>query len=281
MRNTRQSAVKPTARVYADSRVNAVYWPFHEGVGTTINDRFGRAPSFELQGTATGAWANRLLGLTADAGGNASTKFTPAQLAPLNLASVAAGEKLVFAMRLQKSANPSGSAEKLFTLGSTDAAGSAGHATGCIQLNIQTNGNVQLLFRPRSSADAVNGINSFANVGNVGVVNPHYVSFVLDMTDPAAPVIYGHSDGVQRVLVTPDMSASVGYPVPNANNGIFIGTNGLANGNASTAARMGQNGTGLRFGEFLVWRTSQQMDRILRVLDHHRLQRTLPAWMES
>lgn len=281
MRNTRQSAVKPQSRVFADPAVNAIYWAMHEGAGIAITDRFGRVPAFDLVGTTTGLWANRLSGMTADAGGNAGPKLALANLAPLDLSTVAPGEKLVFAMRLQKSANPSGSAEKLFTLGSTDAAGSAGHATGCIQLNIQTNGNVQMLFRPRSSADAVNGINSFANVGNVGVVNPHYVSFVLDMTDPAAPLIYGHSDGIQRVLVTPDMSASVGYPVPNANNGIFIGTNGLANGNASTAARMGQNGTGLRFGEFLIWRTSQQMDRILRVLDHHRLQRTLPAWMEA
>lgn len=281
MRNTRQSAVKPQSRVFSDPAVNAIYWAMHEGSGIAITDRFGRVPAFDLVGTTTGLWANRLSGMTADAAGNAGPKLALANLAPLDLSTVAPGEKLVFAMRVQKSANPSGSAEKIFTMGSTDGAGNTGHATGCIQLTIQTNGNMQMLFRPRSSADAVNGINSFASVGNVGIANPHHVVFILDMTDPAAPLIYGLENGTQRALITPDMSASVGLPVPNTVNGIFLGTNGLANGSASTAARMGQNGTGLRLGEFLIWRTSQALDRVLRVMDFHRVNRTLPAWMEA
>lgn len=277
MRN-RKSGIRPNGRVFSErGTVPINYWRMHEGSGIALADAFGMAASTNVAGTVTNLWANKLQGITADATGNASGKLTTDDLPACALSGVSAG-KLVIAFHMQKSANPSAN-ERIFTYGSTSASGNAGHALGMIYVEIATNGNVSLTFRPQTATDATTGTNTYAYVSNVGNSTSHHVALIIDKTAAAAGFLYGYQDGIQRASSGINFTNGIGWPTTSAAFGAYIGTAGLANGSPSTANRMGQNGTGLRLGELMLWQTQESLPTVLRVLDHHRHFRTLPRWM--
>lgn len=277
MRNL-QLGVRPNGRVYGErgaAKIN--YWRMHEGTGIAIADSFGVAASTDIVGTTTNLWSNRLQGITADAGGNASGKLTAADVPACDLTGVTAG-KLVIALHLQKIANPS-AAERAFTFGSSASSGGSGHALGQIHISIEATNSVSLAFRPRTDSDATTGTNTFSFVNNIGTSGPHHVAFVVDITSESSGNIYGYQDGIQRDLDPIVFTNGIGWPTTNATFGAYIGTQGLGNGLASTGNRIGQNGSQLRLGELLLWQTTDSLPAVLRVLDHHRLYKELPRWV--
>lgn len=278
MRNS-QVGIRPNGRVYGEAGTEKInYWRMHEGAGIALTDSFGQAASTDLVGTVTNLWSNRLQGITADAGGNASGKLTVADVPACDLTGVTAG-KLVIAFHMQKSANPTGSPERIFVFGSTATSGNTGHALGQIQVAIETNGNVSLTFRPQTASDATAGTNVFSYVSNVGTSTSHHVAFVVDIDSASSGTIYGYQDGTQRDTDAINYTNGAGWPTTSAAFGAYIGTAGLSNGSASTANRMGQNGSGLKLGELLLWQTTDTLPKVLRVLDHHRRFRELPRGM--